>query len=131
MLKSWRKRLKGSNSQFEKQNVNEGDNMNHSASVFENICFYLNALKSSQSMYDLFTAAVEEDIKIKVNLLESMRLNMDLSSNQRTLVNVQIMMLKCYSNRVRSFKKFLIIQFQRSAANTAKMREMMEQLVIL
>ena len=131
MLKSGRKRLKGSNSQCEKQNVNKDDNMNHSASVFENICFYLNALKSSQSMYDLFTAAVEEDIKIKVNLLESMRLNMDLSSNQRTLVNVQIMMLKCYSNRVRSFKKFLIIQFQRSAANTAKMREMMEQLVIL
>jgi hypothetical protein len=105
MLKSWRKRLKGSNSQCEKQNVNKDDNMNHSASVFENICFYLNVLKSSQSMFDQFTAAVEEDIKIKVNLLESMRLNMDLSSNQRTFVNVQIMMLKCYSNRVKSFQK--------------------------
>ena len=56
-------------------------------------------------MYNLFTAAVEEDIKIKVNLLESMKLNMDLSSKQRTFVNVQIMMLKCYSNRVRSFQK--------------------------
>ena len=30
---------------------------------------------------------------------------MELSSNQKTFVNVQIMMLKCYSNRVKSFQK--------------------------
>ena len=114
-----------SNSQCEKQSVNEDDNMNHSASVFENICFYLNALKSSQSMFDQFTAAVQEDIQIKVNLLESTILNMDLSSNHRTFVNIQIMMLKCYSIRVKK------IQFERSAMNTAKMREMMEELAIL
>ena len=105
MLKRWSKRLKGSSSNWESQNVNEGDSMNHSASVFENILFYLYALKSSQSMFDQFTAAVEEDIKIKLNLLESTRLNMELSSNQKTFVNVQIMMLKCYSNRVKSFQK--------------------------
>ena len=131
MLKRWSKRLKGSSSNWESQNVNEGDSMNHSASVFENILFYLYALKSSQSMFDQFTAAVEEDIKIKLNLLESTRLNMELSSNQRTFVNVQIMMLKRYSNRVKSLQTFLIIQFQRSATNTSKMREIMEQLVIL
>ena len=56
-------------------------------------------------MFDQFTAAVEEDINIKVNLLESMRLNIDLSSSQRSYLNVQIMMLKCYSNRVKSFQK--------------------------
>ena len=71
----------------------QDDNMDHSASVFENILFYLNALKSSQSLFIRFTAAVEEDIKVKVNLFESTRLNMDLSLNQRTFVNVQIMML--------------------------------------
>ena len=125
MLKRWRKRLKGSSSKF------QDDNMDHSASVFENILFYLKALKSSQSLFDQFTAAVEEDIKIKVNLLESTRLNMDLSSNQRAFVNVQIMMLKCYSNRVKSFQNFLLIPFQRSARSIPKMREMMEQLIIL
>ena len=71
MMDGWRKRLKGSNSQWEKQNVNKHDNMNHSASVFENILFYLNALKTSQSMFDQFTEAVEEDIKIKVNLFKT------------------------------------------------------------
>ena len=79
--------------------------MNHSASVFEKILCYLNALKTSQSMFDQFTAAVEEDMKIKINLLESTRLNIELSSNQMTFANVQIMMLKCYSNRVKSFQK--------------------------
>ena len=56
-------------------------------------------------MFDQFTAAVEKDIKNKVNFLESTRLIMELSSNQRTFVNVQIMMLKCFSNRVKSFQK--------------------------
>ena len=73
MLKNLRKRLKCSNSQCENQNENKDDNIIHSASVFENILVYLNALKASQSMVDQFTAAVEEDIKIKVNFLESTR----------------------------------------------------------
>jgi len=76
-----------------------------SPSVFENILFYLNTLKTSQTMFDQFMAVVEEDLTIKIESLETIRLNVHLGSHRRTIVNVQIMMLKCYSSRVKSFEK--------------------------
>ena len=48
---------------------------------------------------------VEEDVKKKTIVLQSLRLNNQLSTNQKTYASVQSFMLKHYSNRIQSFQR--------------------------
>ena len=81
------------------------DDLRKTSSVLENIHFYLNSLKRSQTEFDQFKAVVEKDLIVKMKSLEATRFHIQTGSNKRVFVNVQIMMIKCYLNRVKSFQK--------------------------
>ena len=110
-------------------NLNEDESASQSA--VENILFPLNALKKSQEMFDQFMEAVEEDVKKKTIVLKSLRVNDQLTTNQKTYASVQSFMLKRYSNRIKSlqraYEKSLLIYVE----SNAKITEMIEKLVIL
>ena len=81
------------------------DDLRKTSSVLENIHFYLNSLKRSQTVFDQFKAVVEKDLIVKMKSLEATRFHIQTGSNKRVFVNVQLMMMKCYLSRVKSFQK--------------------------
>ena len=85
--------------------TNEDDIIRKTSTVLENINFYLTLLQSSQAMFDKFKAVVEKDLIVKIVDLETRRLNVYLDLNEKTLLNAQIMIMKCYLSRVKIFQK--------------------------
>ena len=85
--------------------TNEDDIIRKTSTVLENINFYLTMLQSSQAMFDKFKAVVEKDLIVKIVDLETRRLNVYLDLNEKTLLNAQIMIMKCYLSRVKIFQK--------------------------